>query len=256
MTKYGYLRTIYLSFYSRDLYRDVAKNWHGGVVLYLLLLLTISWAIMMFPVQSIINQSQEKFLDTLTPQVPQITIKQGEAVTPLKRPYIIKDPSNNEPFAVIDTTGKYKNPEEANTQVLLTKTQFIYADTENSISITNIPKNITMIINPEMIKQKIMRFTGYAWVILFPLLLLGSLLYRLVQVCVYSIIGEIYTKLAKIPLSFSAVTKLTAVAITPDIVCATVFDFFDIHFPYKMLFYFVLSMCYLIFAIRANKNYV
>jgi hypothetical protein len=43
MKHYGRLQAVYLSFFSGDLYRDVANNWTGIGLVYLLLLLAAAW---------------------------------------------------------------------------------------------------------------------------------------------------------------------------------------------------------------------
>ncbi len=43
MKRFGLFHPIWMSFYSRALYRDVAQNWKGTGFLYLLFLLALSW---------------------------------------------------------------------------------------------------------------------------------------------------------------------------------------------------------------------
>lgn len=43
MTRFGRIQALWKSFYSRDLYRACARSWKGLGVLYLLLLLALSW---------------------------------------------------------------------------------------------------------------------------------------------------------------------------------------------------------------------
>lgn len=42
--QFGFWRTLYLALYSKELYRDVARNWAGSAAFYLLLLITLSCA--------------------------------------------------------------------------------------------------------------------------------------------------------------------------------------------------------------------
>jgi len=43
LRRFGRLQALWLSFYSRDLYREAARRWKGIGVLYLLLLLALTW---------------------------------------------------------------------------------------------------------------------------------------------------------------------------------------------------------------------
>lgn len=58
MKNYSVFHPLYLSFFSKSLYQDVAKNWKGTGLAYLLLLLALAWvpgwsrSITAFPVKS------------------------------------------------------------------------------------------------------------------------------------------------------------------------------------------------------------
>ncbi|EKD54511.1 MAG: hypothetical protein ACD_60C00076G0002 [uncultured bacterium] len=254
MKQYGYLRAIYLSFYSRDLYRDVAKNWGAGVLLYLLLVLALCWVVMIFRIQPAINQGAAQFVEVIVPQLPSfIHIEDGVAKTPENRPYYIKNPETKEVIAIIDTSGKYKNLEEARTRLLITKDKAIYTDNE-VIKIKKIPEHFTLRINRAETKEVTLKFMGWLWIILLPLFILVSFLYRLIQSIIYAIFGTFFAVMMGVNTPYATVFKLTMVALTPAIVISTVTDWFGYGFYHHMLLYFILSMAYLIYAIRANKN--
>jgi hypothetical protein len=255
MKQYGYLRAIILSFYSRELYRDVVKNWGAGTVFYLFLLLALSWGAMMFTIQPMITKNSAIALESIAPQFPAtIAIKDGEVKTPENKPYFITDPKNNKLMAIIDTSGKYQNLAQAKSQMLLTKNEFMYLGDENTYRVEKLPKKLNFEFTPGEIKKTLIKFTGYAWLIIFPILLLISFIYRLIEALFYGILGLIFASLSKVPLSYSATLKLSMVAVTPAIVIGTIFDWIGFSFYFEWFFYFVLSMTYLIFAIGSNRN--
>jgi len=73
-TTYSAFETLYLSFYSRDLYQDIARNRKGLCLPYLLLLLMFYWT----PEMMNMHQAVSEFIADEAPQyieqVPVITI--------------------------------------------------------------------------------------------------------------------------------------------------------------------------------------
>lgn len=254
MKKYGFIEAFFRSFYSRRLYRDVAKHWGADSALYLFLLLAVTWGILMFPIQTILNQSQSKIVDTIAPQIPVTIIKDGEIKTPENRPYVIRDPDNHEIFAIIDTSGQYTDIANNPAQFLITKTQLIYKDHDNNVQIQPISKKINTEIKPDVVKEKITHYTSYAWVILLPIFLLISFIYRIIQALIYALFGKLFSVMAHVPLHYTDILKLSMVSVTPAIVIATVMECLDFAFHFQWLFYFILSIGYLFFAVYSNKT--
>jgi hypothetical protein len=257
MKEYSCFQAMFMSFYSSRLYRDVAKNWGAGVILYLFILLLISWGVMMFHYQPVITTSFTEGVNKFAPQFPEMTVKDGEISTPENRPYFITDPDNKEEvIAIIDTSGKYVDfsnaPKDA--VILVTQTKTYFLDKSKNVKENTIPKNLTLDVSPEKIKHAVIKFVGWSWVLLLPALLLGSFAYRLLQALVYAIIGKFFAALSGVRLTYTEVLKLSMVAVTPSIVLGTLIDWFNLSFPFAWLVCFIVAMGYLIFAIRSNKN--
>ncbi len=255
MQQYNYLQAIYKSFYSPALYRDVKQNWGAGVVLYLFLLLAICCAIALVPIQQMINAHAKKFSEEAIPNLPKMNIKNGIAITPENRPYLIKDPHTGNNWIVIDTSGHYVNIEQANARVLLTKNEIFIKNDSDEIRAQKIPKSLTMSIVPNDIQRWISGVVGWAWVLIFPTLLFFSFVYRLIQAILYAMIGKFFAVLNDYFIPYSAVLKLVMISVTPAIIISTILDFFLISFHLQLLCYFILSMLYLYFAIRVNKTH-
>ncbi|MEO8400793.1 MAG: DUF1189 family protein [Gammaproteobacteria bacterium] len=254
MKQFSCLKALYLSFYSREFYRDVERNWSGGVLLYLLLLLFICWSVLMFRVQPAITLNMNSFANAVVSQMPHsMIISNGIVTTPEKRPYLIADPDTKEVFAVIDTSGQFNTLEQAHARMLLTKDTLTYVD-NNEIKIKKLSTDLTLNIDTIKIKETVLRFSGWLWILILPFLLIGSFLYRLVESLLYAVMGKIFAAASNINLPYFDVMKLTIVALTPTIIIGTILAWFSIEFRFQLLFYFVLSMAYMIFAIRANKN--
>lgn len=256
MKDYSYLQAIYMSFYSRKLYRDVANNWGGGVVLYLFILLAICWAVMVFRYQPVIDRSFRQVADQVTPQVPEVKIQKGQASTPENRPYLIKDLDNGDVVAIIDTSDKYQslNDTPSSTRILLTKDAVFYMDGSNNIRMQKIPNTLMLNVKPEIVKIKLLQFVGWSWLIIFPFLLFFSFIYRLAQSLVYAAIGKVFSALSNIPLTYAKILKISMIAVTPAIILSTILDWLYVGFSFELLAFFVITMVYLFFGIKANKD--
>jgi hypothetical protein len=254
MKQYGWLNAIYLSFYSRNLYRDVAQNWGIGTFFYLFLLLTICWAVLMFRIQPAINLVAASVINDVTPQLPKIvTIKEGRVITPENRPYIVRSSDTKEIIVVIDTSGKYTNLDDLKTSFLITKDKVLYSDDNDVVKMYKIPGDFNTDIVPVTIKNVILKMINWLWIILFPVFLMGSFFYRVFQSILYAIIGKLFAVLANIKITYVEIVKLAMVSITPTIIIGSVLEWFGIWFHYSIVF-FILASAYLIFAIGANKD--
>ena len=253
MKQYNYLRAIYLSFYSGSLYRDVARNWGKGVILYLMLVLSLCWLVLSIDMQPKINRFYGHFADQYISQIPQITIKDGVVKTPKNKPYMITNPDENSVIAVIDTTGKRTSLKPGTTKLLLTKDTLYYFDAQNRLNVIKVSPSWNIEIKPIEINQLIAKVVGWTWLIVFPEFLLLFLLWRLVLALIYALIGKIFAVMSDIPLRYLQVVKLSIVAFTPALIIKTLFDFFGVAFHLEWLFYIVVTLAYLAFAIRMNE---
>ncbi len=253
MRKYGCLRGIAKSFYSPDLYRDVAVNWGGEIVLYLFLLLALCWGCLVVPVQQIINSAYADFSQKTLPQIPDMSIKNGELVTPEARPYIIKDLSDNSIIAVIDTSGEYKSLDKTPAVLLITKNAIFYQSKSKLGRSHAFATDLNVEVKHDQLDHLLKIGTSWAWLILFPLFVMASFIYRIVEAVFYAIIGEIAAHIMKINLTYGQLFRISIFAMTPSIILGAILDWCAISFEYMWIMYFALSMIYLYFGIRANK---
>lgn len=260
--RYNFFEALILSFFSKSLYRDVALNWRSGTVGYLFLLLTLcwlavfagAWLVLNVIHQLKVNQSIAYVLK-ITPQIPVIRIINGTVTTPENRPYLIKDPNTQQVLAIIDTSGKYTDLDKGPAQFLLTKNAMI-GSFGHQKKVETLASNLNMQVNPNQAPAAAETFQQYLkwhWLLLFPVFLIFSFLFRLFQAVVYALFGKVFTLMFNVPLTYGQVLRLSLVAITPVIIISTILTLANIEFPYQYLFNFVLAMAYLIYAILSNK---
>ncbi|MCC7259790.1 MAG: DUF1189 family protein, partial [Alphaproteobacteria bacterium] len=88
----AYLNTLYLSFYSKPLYRYVAREWEGFPFGYLLLLALIALVPTTFLTTAALTRYLEKDGAYIIEQIPAIQITQGKVSIDAPQPYLIYSP--------------------------------------------------------------------------------------------------------------------------------------------------------------------
>lgn len=254
MKRYTHFHALVMSFYSKALYRDVAKNWRGVGLLYLLLLLAICW----IPATYQLHKNWQYFMAVEAPpviaQMPSLTIVKGEAAIKESVPYFIKYTNSERVLGIIDTSGQFSTLKDTEAKVLLTKTQLIIRNgphDELTYSLSNFPSLTFTRDN----YTYFMHFLDHWLLILFfPLALFISLVYRFIQAVIYAVVGLFFNTVIKSKLSYINILRLSTVALTPVIVVATIFSYFDITFAAEMPAFFFFAMVYLFFAVKANQE--
>jgi len=250
MSQYNVFQAIYMSFYSRSLYQDVGKNWGGKTFFYLAILIALSWVGFTIKAQATLNRIYGASSDAFIAEIPIIKIQKGKISTPEMRPYFIKEPGSNKTFAVIDATSTTVPAQQVDVTVYINEKNIIYKKDENETRVYQIPESYSGTIDPAKMNVVLKRIVSFAWALIFPLFFLVSYFYRIFQVVIYGLIGKLYCAVSNTNVNFGAIMQITMVAITPAIVISTVLDLFSITYPYELLVYFVISMCYMIYGIR------
>lgn len=256
MRKYNYLQAFVLAFYSAELYRDVAKNWRGSGLGYLLALIILCLLIMgisLYRLQQSINILIQNVAPAIMTQLPEMEIKQHELIVHAQMPYVIKDQKTAKPLAVIDTTGKTKSIEQAGAVILVNKTEVIFVNKMtqqlSNISFANAPD---VKITKELINQNL---TDLQHSLITASMMLG-IFYCLVLSLMLSIFTMVCAKLQRVALTYKVLYRLTCVAMTPSLILLALLTLANIVVPSLTLCLYLLSILYIYFAVRANKNMI
>jgi hypothetical protein len=254
MSRYSIPQAFFMSFYSQDLYRDVARFWSGKAFFYLFLLLALCWIAPTLQIQRSIEKFYADTAEAAILLLPVMEMKKGVLHTPENRPYFIKDPGTNNVMAIIDTSGQYTTLDGTDAMVLITANKFISHQSGRDTRIHEFtPALDDITVTPDKINQFLKRCVSYTWLIVFTVALIGSFLYRLLQALLYSLLGKIFSSVTSAGVNYGMILSITLVALTPTLVLSTVLDVFHIVFPFQLLSYFVLSMLYIVYGIRANR---
>ena len=251
MKKFSIIHIPLLSFFSRELYQDVGLNWKGVGFGYLFLLLAICTVPRMFKIQ----KGLSNFIDEQSPpfinQVPKITIEKGEVHIDQPQPYYIKAPDSNDVLAIIDTTGQVQSLDNTDAFVLLTKTKLISRQSKSEFrtyDLANVQHFVLDVV-------KIMGWLNTAKKILvpflYPFVLLGSFIFRIIQSLIYAAIGLLFAEWCKTKLSYPALLRLAVTAVTPCIIVRTVLEYASVKLPLASLWFFLTAMGLLFYGIKA-----
>jgi hypothetical protein len=86
--------------------------------------------------------------------------------------------------------------------------------------------------------------------VLFPLAVLGSFAFRIVQALFYAAIGMMFSSWCKSKIPYISLIRLAVVAVTPCIIIKTVLGILQVNIPVAGLRYFLIAIGYLFFAVR------
>ncbi|HOP40220.1 MAG TPA: DUF1189 family protein [Geobacteraceae bacterium] len=254
MKKFSIVHIPVFSFFSQNLYREVALVWKGTCFPYLLLLLAICWIPDMVRLQLSFNDFVHNDAPKVISQVPPITIVDGTAFVDASQPYFIVDPETNAKIFIIDTTGRFTSLRGTEAYGLLTGTEAIIMKSQYETRTFTFKNVEHFSINAQRISGWLETARRYAIPTLFPFAVAGSFLYRVVQALVYALLGMLMAALCKRKLLYQSLVRLAVVAVTPCIVVATLLGIFDVTLPFDGLWYFLAAMAYLFFGIQVSRR--
>ncbi len=256
------LKAIPLSFWSSNLYREVAVSWPGLGYIYLLLVT----ALCILPMQafitlgtSTVTLSDPVDAEYILKQIPPMHFERGTLTVDVAQPYTISMRESEEFKIIIDTEHPVTDWSEKKFQgAVFGKTQMMTlmektsGHGQESRLHTYAPE-----INHTVTREEV---TGWAekaisWLTplslaLYPFLVLSVFLYRIIQMLVYGLIGLGIAKILRTTLIYADCIRLASLAITPLMILEMLAGLIDITIPWWAAF--VLAMGYLFYAVKSN----
>lgn len=253
MKRFSIIHAPLLSFFSEEFYRDVALYWEGTNLAYLLLLLAVCWIPVMVRAHIGFADFLRNDVPPIVNQVPKITITNGRVSVDEPQPYYIRA-QNGAVLAVIDTTGQITSLEDPNTQCLLTRTKLIGRKSRYETRVFDLSQVKDFVVDNDRITGWLRTAGKLLIPVLYPFALFGSYVYRIVQVLMYAAIGMVFAKWFNVTLSYTALLRLAVVAVTPCIIINTVLTVAAVDFRYAPLFYLIVALGYLFYAVKAASQ--
>lgn len=242
MKRYNFFHALGMAFYSKALYRDVARHWRGTGILYILLLSIIS--LLVFMGLQTRHSMLHDFIDSWVRQVPTLTIKQGVVNIDKPAPYFIYDPNKGTVAVIIDTSGTITSLQNTPATVLITRNTILTKDAAGNIT----TKELSGVQDFSLSATDLEKFL---FGILFFFYFLGSFLFSLIGLLVCAALVNLFTSAT---LSFAALCRLTAVAFTPTTWLNIVLNLLNFHLPFQWIICLVIILGYILYAVDANKD--
>ena len=230
MRQFGLLRAIGMSFFSADLYRDVGRNWNGVGLLYLTVLLAICWVPTAIRVHVGLHHFAVDSVPRLLADLPEITIKDGvmRANPPGRHVWRDEDPRPGREagaFIIDDSIDEVPADLPPGT-MMLTRREFGGAR-RNSAERRVFQLSVVGDVHVTRERARGWLTSLQFWVppIAYLALLLGSLIVRFVQGCLYAVVAQALARGKQVMIDFAAALRIVSVAVTPWIVLRTLIWF-------------------------------
>lgn len=251
MRRYSIFHVPVMSFYSKALYRDVGLQWKGVGFAYLLLLLGFCWLPGFVRFQLGLSDFADNRAQKVISQMPRISIVGGEATVEAPQPLHVTDPETGQVLVIIDTTGTITSLAETEARVLVNRTEAAIKKNEIETRIVSFREINEFTVDQARVTGWLNMVRKFAAPVLYPPAVLGSFAYRVIQLLIYAAIGLLFASWCKSTLSYASLLRLAAVAVTPCIITNTVLGAAQVEIPVPGLWYFLISMGYLFFGVKA-----
>lgn len=256
--RYSRFTALVLSFFSPPLYRDVARNWRGIGALYLLLLFVLTWA----PVFAKWHLSVRSYThgggaDATFREFPTITINKGVVSIAEEEPYVWRDPNSGEPLLYVDTSGGFDEPEAAQAKVLLGRSAVEVRNNPRETRTYDLSEVQYFYVDKSKMAGWTRSFGDWLAPVGFPAMVLMSLVWGLLRLLIYGLIGLMFASMFGARLDFAGCMRLAAVAMTPGMVldaAAWAFNFGNAPCCGWSALVGVITLVYLGFAVKANAD--
>lgn len=243
-----------MSFFSKSLYRDVARNWRGLCFTYLVSLL----ALCSIPVVLKVQKEFSDFLNREAPQyvkqVPTITISKGRVSIDKPEPYFIRDEKTGTVWAIIDTTGSINALSDSKTVLLLTRTSLIVKRNEKETRTFDLSGFDNLFMDKSAIYGFLDTLEDWIAVLIYPFAVIFSFFYRAVEALIFALIGLLFARTLRASLDYRTLVRLANIAITPVIIVEGIFALLNVRVAYWPLLSLVISLGYLFYAVKVNSG--
>lgn len=253
MKQFSIFHPFVLSLFSKDLYREVGRNWKGLAAGYLFLLMVVACIPSAVNVHFGLKDALGKDIPELVQQLPVMTIKNGELETDPPGKHVITEPKSGRAVMIIDATEESADPQAPLDTILITKKELIInqrGGMERRVPLSKIGDRTITQANAMAFLEGVIRWLPPLW---FVIILIASFVFRLVQALLYGAIGNAFTQSLKVNLDYAALTRLAVLAITPVVYLNLVFEFFVQGLPWFVRWpvCIVVAIGYLRFGVKA-----
>lgn len=255
MRTFSILHPIWMAFYDGAIYVDVARHWRNLTFLYILLLLALTWIPFTLRTQNQIENWVSQDAPYYIDQMPELTLAGGELSTSSSIPTLLRDREGTV-LVVIDPTGQYTSLDDTVAPILVTRTQIFVRGAGDQVDIQPLPDSPAQTLTREDLYALSDWTRALVNMLLFPVLLVVSYVYRTLQVFLYAYVASFFPAPTGEPLPYRTLLNLTIIAITPAVVLDAVHMLMGSPLPdwFWWPACVLLSLGYLRFGIRVSTE--
>ncbi|MBM3263327.1 MAG: DUF1189 family protein [candidate division Zixibacteria bacterium] len=257
MHGYGLFQTLWLSFYSGELYAEVAQSWRNRVFTYLAIVLAINQLPDSLDMVERVDAWVTGEAPHLIAQIPPIAIADGRASMEGDGPVYVKDRSDSL-FLIIDMTGRHTALVGTGATALLTGTHFSIRNgpSDEDIQTQAIPPDENTTITQEMLQSLVWLINGLVGYGFYPAAVAVTGLFYLLQAFLLAVFVTRFSPAIRERFSRRSLTGLAIVAFTPSLLLDTIHDLMET--PLELWIWWPMSMFlaigYFFFAVEAAAD--
>ncbi len=253
MRRYSNLRALPLSFFSSDLYRDVAAGWKGAGVLYLLLVAALLTLIVAIEIESgLIGWARGEGAQ-LTSQIPRIVIRHRVVEVDAPLPFTLRDPQTKAILAVVDTNATIESMDAQITGALLTADRLIVRRSAADTRVYSLANVKDFTIDRARAQGWLRALVIWAGPVAAPFVLMSFFVLRLAQLLPFALFGLLVGRGFGVKADFPTHMRLAAVALTPALLIEPLLDLARIKPGTWAYLWTAIAIAYVAWAERCNR---
>jgi hypothetical protein len=221
MRRFSAFRAVAFSFGSKDLYRDVAQEWKGACLRYLLLVVAVCTVPGAVAGSIAVSAAIDKVAMPIIAQLPDISVRDGVVETDAPQPCLITYPQDDRVLAVIDTSGSASFERYHDAVVLLTRSAIHLRPPRSSPDAPSTVRSHDL-SGVSSLRVSRDRLAGWAqaaktWAFAaFYLFGIGvGFVYRVVLALIYALLGLLVASAMRTEMTYGPICRLAVVAMTP-----------------------------------------
>jgi hypothetical protein len=248
-----------MSLYSPDIYREAAHAWTGTGVVYLVLLLSLSW--LPSPIRWFLQLREFSATTgrTMVNQMPVIAIHNGIMSAKPSGPHIIRtsDAPTDLVLVIDDSIDEVPaNLPDGETIVLTRREIGTVRRSTGERRTWKLTPSTDMDLAPGEVEALLTSLPYWVPFVGYVASVAGSLIVRTLQILVYGWIGLLMTRKWNVALDYNSLLRIAALAVTPVVVLRTIIGPWEPAWFLRWPLAAAITIAYLSFGIRAaaTKN--
>ncbi len=254
MRRFTIVHPLYMAFYSRALYRDVARNWKGYGVAYLLSLVALCMIPSALTTQSAISDFLNKEGPKIIRQMPAVTISKGRLSIDRPEPYFVRDEKTGDPVILFDADDKASPGERAKVPILVLRSEIIVRGEGGQVRHLDLSDVDGFHSDKRLLYDWMDDLSESLALFLYPFIVLFSFIVRIFETAVCGAIGAAFAKSLNSRLTYPDLMRLSVIALTPSMVVGAVVKIAGVIIPLWWAAGLPITLAFLYYGIKAASE--